>query len=67
MKIFLKVREEYEQALIRDEEVVAGIPAYVPFVLPYSFYLSLSSLLPPLLLHRRVLVSWIDILIQVWG
>jgi len=29
MKIFLKVREEYEQASIRGEEVVAGIPAYV--------------------------------------
>jgi hypothetical protein len=29
MKIFLSVREEYEQALMRDEEVVAGIPAYV--------------------------------------
>ena len=29
MKIFLKVREEYEQALIGGEEVVAGIPAYV--------------------------------------
>ena len=37
MKIFLKVREEYEQALMRDEEVVAGIPAYVPFVLSSSF------------------------------
>ena len=66
MKIFLKVREEYEQALMRDEEVVAGIPAYVPFVLPYSFFLSLSSLLPPLL-PRRVVVSWIEILIQAWG
>ena len=31
MKIFLKVREEYEQALMRGEEVVAGIPAYVYF------------------------------------
>jgi hypothetical protein len=40
MKIFLKVREEYEQALIRDEEVVAGIPAYVTF----SFLLFFSSL-----------------------
>jgi hypothetical protein len=30
MKIFLKVREEYEYALMRSEEVVAGIPAYVP-------------------------------------
>jgi hypothetical protein len=66
MKIFLKVREEYEQALMRDEEVVAGIPAYVLFFLAFSLS-SLSSLLPPLLLHRRVVVSWIEILIQVWG
>jgi hypothetical protein len=41
MKIFLKVREEYEQALMRDEEVVAGIPAYVPFLLSSSFSLPL--------------------------
>jgi hypothetical protein len=52
MKIFLKVREEYEQALMRDEEVVAGIPAYVLFFLAFSLS-SLSSLLP----RRRVLVE----------
>jgi hypothetical protein len=27
MKIFLSVREEYEQSLLKGEEVVAGIPA----------------------------------------
>ena len=62
MKIFLKVREEYEQALMRDEEVVAGIPAYVAFLLSSSFS-PFSSLLPPLL-PRRVVVSWIEIYIR---
>jgi hypothetical protein len=65
MKIFLKVRDDYEQALMRDEEVIAGIPAYVPFLISSSFS-PFSSLLPPLL-PRRVVVSWIEILIQVWG
>lgn len=47
MKIFLKVREEYEQALMRDEEVVAGIPAYVPLQFPIStFAISRSCPLP---------------------
>jgi len=45
MKIFLKVREEYEYALMRDEEVVAGIPAYVLFILFFFPPFSSSSLL----------------------
>ena len=36
MKIFLKVREEYEQSLVKGEEVVAGIPAYVICHLSFS-------------------------------
>jgi hypothetical protein len=70
MKIFLKVREEYEKALMRDEEVVAGIPAYV--LLLFAFYVSLSffpfsssSSSPSG--SRRAVVSWIEIFIQAWG
>lgn len=44
MKIFLKVREEYEQALMRGEEVVAGIPAYVYFSV--VLFSSLSNFSP---------------------
>jgi len=69
MKIFLKVREEYEQALMRDEEVVAGIPAYVLFILFFfpsspSFSSNLSGRIT-----RSLLVGMlcIEIYIQGWS
>ena len=55
MKIFLKVRQEYEQSLSRGEEVVAGIPAYVLVLVQISSYtLSVPLTFPSLALSSCV-------------
>jgi len=43
MRIFLKVREEFENSLNKGEEVIAGIPAYV---MSTSISIFISSLPP---------------------